>query len=219
MAAPAIASQPASAVRLEHRTNRTVESGSPFPLGATPVADGVNFALYSKNAAEVFLLLFDSPDGQPTDMIQLRDRDKFIWHARVQGLIPGQLYGYKVRGDYRPESGLLFNDSKLLLDPYARALTGKFRNTDNLLLAYDAQPAAGELFPDTRDNTAIVPKSIVVDDAFDWQGVSSPTSRTRRAHHLRGPPQRLHCPRFFGRPLPRDLSRLCREDPVPASSG
>ncbi len=174
MAAPAIVPQPSSAVRLEHSTNRTVESGSPFPLGATPVADGVNFALYSRNAAEVFLLLFDSPDGPPTDMIQLRDRDKFIWHARVQGLKPGQLYGYKIRGDYRPESGLRFNDSKLLLDPYARALTGKFRNTDNLLLAYDARPAAGELFPDTRDNTSIVPKSIVVDDAFDWQGVSSP---------------------------------------------
>jgi isoamylase len=160
--------------RLEHRTAKTVEKGDPFPLGATPVADGVNFALYSKHATEVFLLLFDTPDGEPTDIIQLRNREKFIWHARVRGLSAGQLYGYKVRGEYRPEWGLRFNESKLLLDPYAKALTGKFRNTDNLLLAYDARPGAGELYADTRDNTAVVPKGIVIDDAFDWQGVRSP---------------------------------------------
>jgi glycogen operon protein len=69
---------------------------------------------------------------------------------------------------------LRFNDAKLLVDPYAKAVTGKFRNMDNLLLAYDPQPAAGELTLDRRDNTAIVPKSIVVDDAFDWQGTKSP---------------------------------------------
>ncbi len=165
---------PAGSMSLEHRTTKTVVPGSPYPLGAALVADGVNFALYSKHAAEVFLLLFDTPDGEPTDVIQLRDRDKLIWHTRVQGLRAGQLYGYKVRGEYRPEFGLRFNDSKLLLDPYAKAVTGKFRNTANLLLAYDARPGAGDLYPDTRDNTAVVPKGIVVDDAFDWQGVCSP---------------------------------------------
>ena len=160
---------------LEHRTAKTVLPGSPFPLGATPDGDGVNFAVHSKHATEVFLLLFDTPDGAPTDVIQLRDRDKLIWHTRVQGLSAGQLYGYKVRGEYRPEFGLRFNDAKLLLDPYAKAVTGKFRNTDNLLLAYDARPGAGDQFPDTRDNTSVVPKGIVVDDAaFDWQGVGSP---------------------------------------------
>jgi isoamylase len=154
---------------------KTVVKGSPFPLGATPVADGVNFAVYSKSAAEIFLLLFDTPTGPATDTIPLQERDKFIFHARVKGLKPGQLYGYKVRGEYRPEFGLRFNESKLLLDPYAKAVTGKFRNTDNLLLPYDARPGAGDQFPDTRDNTAIVPKAIVVDNAaFDWQGVCSP---------------------------------------------
>ena len=126
---------PAGSISLEHRTTKTVEPGSPFPLGATPGADGVNFAIYSKHATEVFLLLFDTADGQPSDVIQLRDRDKLIWHTRVKGLRAGQLYGYKVRGEYRPEFGLRFNDAKLLLDPYAKAVTGKFRNTDNLLLA------------------------------------------------------------------------------------
>ena len=167
-------SQPAGSIKLQQRTTKTVEQGSPFPLGATPVGDGVNFAIYSKHAAEVFLLLFDTPDGAPTDVIQLRDRDKLIWHTRVKGLSAGQLYAYKVGGEYRPEFGLRFNDAKLLLDPYAKAVTGKFRNTDNLLLAYDPQPGAGDQYPDTRDNTGVAPKGIVVDDAFDWQGVGSP---------------------------------------------
>jgi glycogen operon protein len=150
------------------------EAGSPFPLGATLSADGINFAVYSKHATEVFLLLFDTADGEPTETIQMQDRDRYIWHTRVKGLRAGQLYGYKVRGEYRPEWGFRFNDSKLLLDPYARAVSGKFRNVDNLLLPYDPRPGAGDLFPDTRDNTTIVPKGIVIDNAFDWQGVRSP---------------------------------------------
>jgi isoamylase len=167
--------QPGGSAALEHRTDKALAKGSPFPLGATPVSDGVNFAVYSKSAAEVFLLLFDTPDGPPTDVIELRDHEKFIFHTRVKGLKAGQLYGYKARGEYRPEWGLRFNDSKLLLDPYAKSVTGKFRNSDNLLLAYDARPGGGEGRPDTRDNAAIVPKGIVVDDrAFDWQGVCSP---------------------------------------------
>jgi len=159
---------------LKHRTQKSVTRGTTYPQGATLTPDGVNFAVYSQKATGVFLLLFDAPDGEPTDIIQFQERDKFIWHAHVQGIRPGQLYGYKVSGEYRPEWGLRFNDAKLLLDPYAKAVTGKFRNTDNLLLAYDPEPGAGERTPDHRDNTAIVPKAIVIDDAFDWQGVKSP---------------------------------------------
>jgi len=125
---------------LSHRTTRTVVKGREYPLGATIVDGGVNFALYSRNASAVFLLLFDTPAGEPTDVIQCRERDKFIWHAEVRGIEPGQLYGYKVQGDYRPEWGMRFNDAKLMLDPYAKAVTGKFTNQDNLLLAYDASP-------------------------------------------------------------------------------
>jgi isoamylase len=159
---------------LKHRTTKTVAKGSHFPLGATLAPGGVNFAIYSKHATEVFLLLFDKPDGEPTDIIQLLNRDRFVWHGLVEGPRAGQLYGYKVRGEYRPEWGFRFNDAKQILDPYAKAVTGKFRNVDNLLLAYDAQPGAGERSPDTRDNTTIVPKGIVVDDAFDWQGSHAP---------------------------------------------
>ena len=80
-----------------------------------------------------------------------------------------------MRGAYRPAQGLRFNEHKLLLDPYARALTGPVRNPDNLLLAYDASAASDpDLVLDTRDDTAVVPKCIVVEDAFDWQGDTSP---------------------------------------------
>src|SRR5262252_2569238 len=159
---------------LSHRNNKTIFKGREYPLGATVVDGGVNFALYSRNASAVYLLLFDKLNNEPTEIIQLQDRDKFIWHAEVRGVEAGQLYGYKVQGEYRPEWGLRFNDAKLMLDPYAKAVTGKFRNTDNLLLAYDPQPGAGEQTPDGRDSTRIVPKAIVVDDTFDWQGAKSP---------------------------------------------
>ena len=160
---------------LEHRTSRVVGSGLAYPLGATPGPTGVNFALYSKHADEVFLLLFDTADGDPTDVVRLDQRTKYVWHALVHGIRPGQLYAYKVRGAYRPAQGLRFNEHKLLLDPYARALTGPVRNPDNLLLAYDASAASDpDLALDTRDDTAVVPKCIVVEDAFDWQGDTSP---------------------------------------------
>lgn len=158
-----------------HRATIAVLKGREHPLGATLVDGGVNFALYSRNASAVFLLLFDSPNGEPTDVIRLENRDKFIWHVQVRGVGPGQLYGYKVQGEYRPEWGLRFNATKLLLDPYAKAVTGKFQNTDELLLAYDARPSGGEFVQDRRDTTTFAPKGIVIDDdEFDWQGDRSP---------------------------------------------
>src|SRR5215207_8231367 len=105
------------AYELRHRTQRSVTRGRHYPLGATLTPDGANFAVYAQNATGVFLLLFDKPDGEPSDIIQFRERDKFAWHAHVKGVGPGQLYGYKVSGEYRPESGLRFNEAKLLLDP------------------------------------------------------------------------------------------------------
>jgi isoamylase len=160
---------------LRHRTSKVVARGAAWPLGATPTATGVNFALYSQHASAVFLLLFDVPDGEPTDIIRLAERTKYVWHAHVQGVRAGQLYGYKVQGDHRPAAGLRFNEHKLLLDPYAKSMTGPVRNTDDLLLAYDPGPGAGmDLSLDTRDNARVMPKCIVIDDAFDWQGDASP---------------------------------------------
>jgi glycogen operon protein len=149
---------------------RKISEGRYYPLGATLSKDGVNFAIYSQNAREVYLLLFDRPDGDPTDTIRLENQAKYIWYARVPGLSAGQLYGYRIRGEFNPAHGMRFNENKLLVDPYAKALTGKFVNRDNLLLSYDPADPAVDLSRDERDNTRIVPKSIVVDDAFDWQG-------------------------------------------------
>ena len=154
------------------------------------------------------------PDGDPTDVIQLDERDKFVWHALRQGHRAGQLYGYKVRGEYRPEWGLRFNDAKLLLDPYAKAVTGKFRNIDNLLLAYDPQPGAGEARPGHAATTRrSFPKAIVVDDAFDWQG-RRPRSAARAARDLRSARQGLHRASLVRRADARHLSRIHREDPA-----
>lgn len=160
------------AYELKHKTSKQISNGIFYPLGAALSPEGVNFALYSQNASEVFLLLFDKSDADPTDIIKLENRTKYIWHTFVHGLKAGQLYAYKVKGDFNPSCGMRFNENKLLIDPYAKALTGKFINKDNLLLAYDPDNQAKDLSLNSRDNTRVVPKSIVVDDSFDWHGDS-----------------------------------------------
>ncbi|MBI5016621.1 MAG: glycogen debranching protein GlgX [Deltaproteobacteria bacterium] len=155
---------------LAHATRRKVSDGRHHPLGATLVRGGVNFALYSRNARDVWLLFFDGEGDEPIDVIHVRNRTRFVWHVFVHGVKAGQCYGYKVAGDFDPGRGLRFNESKLLVDPYAKALTGKVVNRDNLLLAYDAASPLRDASLDDRDNASVVPKSIVVDDRFDWRG-------------------------------------------------
>jgi isoamylase len=154
--------------QLKTRTNRHVSVGKYFPLGAKLDENGVNFAIFSQHASEVFLLLFDRPDGEPTDIIKVMNRTKYVWHTFVHGLKAGQLYGYKIKGDFNPRRGMRFNENKLLIDPYAKALTGKFKNDDNLLLAYQPDSPEKDLSRNERDSTPVAPKSIVVDDYFDW---------------------------------------------------
>jgi isoamylase len=158
--------------KLEQKTDRRVSKGSFYPLGASLTPEGVNFALYSQNADEVFLLLFDMDGSGPTDIIRLENRTKYIWHCLVHGLKAGRMYGYKVRGAFNPSRGMRFNENKLLLDPYAKAVTGKVRNVDNLLLAYNSESPSRDLSMDLRDSSAVMPKCIVINDDFDWQGDS-----------------------------------------------
>ena len=176
--------------KLMHSTGKTVAEGRFYPLGATLSERGVNFALYSQNATQVFLLLFDRIDGDPTDTIQLKNRTRYVWHAFVPGIKAGQLYAYKVTGEFNPSKGMRFNEHKLLLDPYAKAVTGKCANTDNLMLAYNPLSSSLDLSLDTRDNTAIAPKCVVVDDRFDWQGDSPPAIPLQKTivyeTHLKG---------------------------------
>ncbi len=158
---------------LKHCTNKKLSTGAVNPRGATLKKNGVNFSIFSRYAQEIYVLLFDSPEGNPTDIIKLNCSGN-LWHIYVHGITAGQLYGYKVKGPYNPAQAMRFNEYKLLIDPYAKALTGKHRNIDHLLQGYDCNAEEKDLVKDYRDNTHIVPKSIVIDDAFDWQGDKPP---------------------------------------------
>ena len=154
---------------LTHHCTKNISEGSPDKLGATIRENGVNFALHSQYAEEVYLLLFHTNDGVPTDIIKIENKTDNIWHIFVHDIDAGQLYGYKIRGKYDPNAGMRFNEYKLLLDPYAKALTVKCYNHDNLLLTYDTHSPDKDLTMDTRDNTDRMSKSIVIDDSFAWQ--------------------------------------------------
>ncbi len=158
---------------LQHQTHKRLSSGAINPRGATLKKDGVNFSLFSRYAQEIYLLLFAPSESDPVDIIKL-NRSGNLWHVYVRGVTAGQLYGYKVKGPYAPAQAMRFNEYKLLIDPYAKALTGKHQNIDSLLQAYDCNAEGKDLVKDLRDNTSIVPKSIVINDAFDWQGDKSP---------------------------------------------
>src|SRR5512133_1745513 len=99
--------------------------GTSAPLGATWDGRGVNFALYAENASAVDLCLFDDmTDERERLRVRLSEVTAHVWHGYVPGLSPGQLYGYRVHGPYDPLAGHRFNPSKLLLDPYTRAVDG-----------------------------------------------------------------------------------------------
>ncbi len=141
-----------------------VYSGHPFPLGATVQSGGVNFSIYSDQAARIELLLFSDPDApEPERVISLESeahRTFPYWHVLVPGLAAGQCYAFRAYGPYDPASGRRFDGSKALLDPYARAV---YYRDD----VYDRQ-AAREF---GRDTVASAMRSVVVDpDAYDWDG-------------------------------------------------
>ena len=142
--------------------------GEPYPLGATWRGNGVNFALYSENATGVDLCLFDSPDA-PHEQIRIRmtEQTDQVWHVFLPEIRPGQLYGYRVYGPYEPAKGARFNSSKLLIDPYARAIAGQI-NWGDEMLGYDGRSPERDLSRDYRDDAWGMPKSVVVDPAFDW---------------------------------------------------
>jgi isoamylase len=143
--------------------------GGPRPLGATWDGEGVNFALFSEHATGVQLLLFDhDSDGEPSSTVTLNERTDFIWHAYLPDARPGTFYGYKVDGPYDPAQGHRFNPNKLLIDPYAKAVSGAVRWSDDLY-GYTVGDEGQDLSFDTRDSSSALPKSIVVDPAFTWQ--------------------------------------------------
>jgi isoamylase len=140
--------------------------GTPQPLGAHWDGHGVNFALVSAHAERVELCLFDADGEHELERIEL-DASDDVWHAYLSGCGPGAIYGYRVYGPYQPRQGHRFNHNKLLLDPYARRLHGQLR-WDDSVHGYTPGDADKDLSFDTRDSAAFVPKSVVVDESFDW---------------------------------------------------
>jgi isoamylase len=144
--------------------------GYPYPLGATWMGNGVNFALFSETAASVELCLFDSVDAIEENVrIPVTERTDQVWHVFLPDVQPGQLYGFRVAGPYDPERGLRFNSSKLLLDPYAKALAGEVSWADEMF-GYVVGDKKEDLTRDFRDDAWGVPKSVVIDPGFDWHG-------------------------------------------------
>mgnify|MGYP005812479159 CR=1 FL=1 len=141
--------------------------GRPYPRGASWDGMGVNFALFSELAEKVELCLFDASGRHEVQRIALREQTDQIWHAYLPQARPGQLYGYRVHGPYRPKDGLRFNPHKLLIDPYARAITGELRWHD-ALFGYRVGHADGDLSFDRRDSAPYLPRCKVVESAFTW---------------------------------------------------
>ena len=153
--------------------NADSTTGHSAPLGATVCAGGVNFSVYSRSAERIELLLFDDEnDRRPAHVIPIdpaTNRSYHYWHIFVPGIVPGQLYGYRADGPFDPWQGKRFDPSKVLLDPYGKAVA--------VPKNYSREAAKNR-----GDNAATAMKSVVVDPAdYDWQGdapLKHPSART-----------------------------------------
>lgn len=145
-----------------------IEPGKPYPRGATWDGMGVNFALHSKHAEKVELLLFNhKDDDEPAVTFDLPEHTGPLWHGYVVNLRPGQLYGYRVYGPYDPENGHRFNPNKVLLDPYAKAI-GRSLRWDDSLFGYDVEHEDEDLSFSTTDSAPHAPLGAVVEESFTW---------------------------------------------------
>ncbi|WP_196159419.1 glycogen debranching protein GlgX [Reinekea sp. G2M2-21] len=143
-----------------------VEVGRPFPLGIKVHNGGVNFAVYSPDAHGIELCLFDEQDNE-LGRHRLPARTGDIWHGFINGLTPGQRYGYRVHGPFEPFHGLWFNPSKVILDPYAPEISGPIV-PNKLMFAHDIH-VTGEIVPDEQDNAKHIPKGrIPYNRYFEW---------------------------------------------------
>jgi glycogen operon protein len=151
---------------------RTILPGKPYPQGATWDGTGVNFAIYSENAEGVELCLFESP-GRERECVTLRECSGFVWHCYIPGVKLGQLYGYRVYGRYDPDIGLRFNPSKLLIDPYAKALCGEV-DWKAPVFGYKVGGPEEDYAIDDRPDCAGVPLGVVTTSHFDWENDRPP---------------------------------------------
>ncbi|MEL6779180.1 MAG: glycogen debranching protein GlgX [Cyanobacteria bacterium J06597_16] len=141
--------------------------GTANELGATWDGQGTNFAIFSENATKVELCLFGKR-GKET-RYALSEVYNFVWHGYFPGVRPGQRYGFRVHGPFEPENGHRFNPNKLLIDPYAQAIAGNVTPGQNVF-SYTWGEDGEDLSYNEADSATAVPKCIVVDTTFDWQG-------------------------------------------------
>ncbi|HEY9861909.1 MAG TPA: glycogen debranching protein GlgX [Candidatus Obscuribacterales bacterium] len=141
--------------------------GQVYPLGSYWDGKGTNFALFSENATGVELCLFDRDDKETR--VQLTEVSNFVWHGYIPGIGPGQRYGFRVHGPYSPHEGHRFNPNKLLIDPYAKAIDGDIGNGPELF-GYSWDSPDADLSFSELDSAHLIPKSVVIDETFDWEG-------------------------------------------------
>ncbi len=150
-----------------------VRAGSPLPLGTQEREGGVNFAIFSRHASRVRLELFDHPeDAVPARAIDLdsaRNRTGDVWHVWVEGIGPGQLYAYRVDGPYEPSEGHRFNFNRLLLDPFATAISRLPPWDFAAARGYDPSAPERDLAISKLDNSRSMPKCVFVNEPFDWE--------------------------------------------------
>ena len=152
---------------------RKFSDGKAYPLGSTYDGNGVNFAIFSAHAEKIELCLFDANGVKELERYELKAHENNIWHIYIDGLRAGQVYGYRVYGPYKPAEGKRFNHHKLLLDPYAKKLVGKLI-WHKALFGYNTDSPEKDLSFNTLDSAPYVPKSVVVDDDFDWENDTLP---------------------------------------------
>jgi len=168
---------------------RPILPGRPYPLGACWDGTGTNFALYSENATRVELCLFDNRLKRERERIEVRENTAFVWHCYVPGVQPGQQYGYRVHGLFEPARGLRFNPAKLLVDPYAKAVTGTIDWTKPIF-PYRSGVENADLTLEKHDSAPGMPKCVVVNPYFDWDNDHAPRTPLRDSIiyevHVRG---------------------------------
>src|ERR1700758_4881043 len=146
-----------------------LDRGAPYPLGATWDGAGTNFAVFSAHATRIEVCLFDNEGKKELRRVALPEYTNQIGHVYLPGVHPGSVYGFRVHGPYEPEAGHRFNPNKLLLDPYARGHTGALK-WDPACFGYTIGAKGDDLTFDERDSAPFMPKCVVVDPNFDWQG-------------------------------------------------
>ncbi len=153
---------------------QAIRSGAPLPLGASRRGNGVNFAIFSRNATGVRLDLFDRAEDRTASrsiiLDAARNKTGDIWHVWLEDIQPGQLYGFRVAGPYAPRDGHRFNPNKLVLDPYATAIVPSAERDSRIALGYDPTSSEQDLSFSEIDNASSASKCVVGFEDFDWRG-------------------------------------------------